>query len=149
MLADSLCFIWIDFILPEKLSWLWKYGCKNANFETSQSNPPPLSLLPPFHTHANTHTTSKTSQWRLRSKIDLRVAPNDDINAIIKKFENHPSIQKIKENGNWYHIFPFFGNLDVLKEIDVLDCSTSQEENDIHKNVNILKSVEIKRVFKF
>ena len=107
MLADSLCFIWIDFILPEKLSWLWKYGCKNANFETSQSKPPPLSLLPPFHTHANTHTTSKTSQWRLRSKIDLRVAPNDNINAIIKKFENHPSIQKIKENGNWYHIFPF------------------------------------------
>ena len=110
----------------------------------------PLSLSSPPSTHTQTHTPPpKRRSDVFRSKIDLRVAPNDDINAIIKKFENHPSIQKIKENGNWYHIFPFFGNLDVLKEIDVLDCSTSKEENDIHKNVNILKSVEIKRVFKF
>ena len=58
------------------------------------------------------------------------ISSNDEINAIIKKLENHPSIRKMKESSKSDHIFSFSFDekSDFLKEIDVLDCSKAHQE---------------------
>ena len=48
---------------------------------------------------------------------------NESVNDIIKKFQNHPSIIKIKENGQGYFSFSAVEVKDVDREIDSLDAS--------------------------
>ena len=99
---------------------------------------------------------------------------NESVNDIIRKFQNHPSIIKIKENDRWHFSFPAFEAEDVDTEIDSLDASKAIQQNDILVKIikanrdifyefimhnfnegiptarfpNILKSAEVKRVFK-
>ena len=58
------------------------------------------------------------------------ISSNDEINAIIRKLENHPSIWKMKEGSKSDHIFSFSFDekSDFLKESDVLDCSKAHQE---------------------
>ena len=64
----------LDFILLEKLSWLWKNRCKNINLETSQAK-----LLPKIV--AVTFSIPKLiNEWHLRTKAFI----------LVKEFKNKP-----------------------------------------------------------
>jgi len=64
---------------------------------------------------------------------------DEDIENVIGKFKNHPSILKIREHYNSSNSFSFtqVNVNDVKKEIDALDASKAHQENDIP--VKILK----------
>ena len=48
---------------------------------------------------------------------------NESVNYIITKFQNHPSIMKIKENHHGHFSFSAVVAEDVDREIDSLDAS--------------------------
>ena len=99
---------------------------------------------------------------------------NELVNDIIRKFQNHPSIIKIKENHHGHFSFSAVEVEDVDREIDSLDASKAIQQNDIPvkiikanrdifsqfimHNINegistarfpdILKNAEVKPVFK-
>ena len=99
---------------------------------------------------------------------------NELVNDIIRKFQNHPSIIKIKENHQGHFSFSAIDAEDVDGEIDSLDASKAIQQNDIPvkiikanrdifsqfimHNINegistarfpdILKNAEVKPVFK-
>ena len=56
---------------------------------------------------------------------------NESVNAIIIKFQNHPSIIKIKENHQGRFSFSAVEAEDVDREIDSLDVSKAIQQNDI------------------
>ena len=98
---------------------------------------------------------------------------NESVNDI-RKFQNHPSIIKIKENHRGHFSFSAVEVEDVDREIDSLDASKAIPQNDIPKKIikascdifsefiihsfnegvstarfpDILKSAEVKPVFK-
>ena len=63
---------------------------------------------------------------------------NGSANDIIRKFQNHPSIIKIKENHHRHFSFSAVGVEDVKREIDSLDASKTIQQNDIP--VKIIKA---------
>ena len=63
---------------------------------------------------------------------------NGSANDIIRKFQNHPSIIKIKENHQRHFSFSAVGVEDVKREIDSLDASKTIQQNDIP--VKIIKA---------
>ena len=63
---------------------------------------------------------------------------NDSVNDIIRKFQNHPSIIKIKENHQGHFSFSAVEVEDVDREIDSLDASKAIQQNDIP--VKIIKA---------
>ena len=99
---------------------------------------------------------------------------NESVNDIIRKFQNHSSIIKIKENHHGHLSFSAVEVEDVDREIDSLDASKAIQQNDIPvkiikanrdifsqfimHNINegistarfpdILKNAEVKPVFK-
>ena len=99
---------------------------------------------------------------------------NESVNDIIMKFQNHPSIIKIKENHQRHFSFSAVEVEDVDREIDSLDASQAIQQNDIPVKIikanrdifyefimhnfnegissarfpDILKSAEVKWVFK-
>ena len=56
---------------------------------------------------------------------------NEFVNDIIRKFQNHPSIIKIKENHQGHFSFSAVDAEDVDGEIDSLDASKAIQQNDI------------------
>ena len=56
---------------------------------------------------------------------------NESVNDIIMKFQNHPSIIKIKENHQRHFSFSADEVEDVDREIDSLDASQAIQQNDI------------------
>ena len=56
---------------------------------------------------------------------------NELVNDIIRKFQNHPSIIKIKENHHGHFSFSAVEVEDVDREIDSLDASKAIQQNDI------------------
>ena len=56
---------------------------------------------------------------------------NESVNDIIMKFQNHPSIIKIKENHQRHFSFSAVEVEDVDREIDSLDASQAIQQNDI------------------
>ena len=56
---------------------------------------------------------------------------NESVNDIIRKFQNHPSIIKIKENHHGHFSFSAVEVEDVDREIDSLDASKAIQQNDI------------------
>ena len=98
---------------------------------------------------------------------------NESVNDIIRKFQNHPSIIKIKENHQGHFSFSAVDAEDVDGEIDSLDASKAIQQNDIPvkktkanlfcsefimhnfnegistaRFLDILKNAEVKPVFK-
>ena len=99
---------------------------------------------------------------------------NESVNDIIRKFQNHPSIIKIKENYQGHFSFSAVEVEDVDREIDSLDASKAIQQNDIpvkiikanrdifsefimynfnegiftSRSPDILKSAEVKPIFK-
>ena len=99
---------------------------------------------------------------------------NESVNYIITKFQNHPSIIKIKENHHGHFSFSAVVVEDVDREIDSLDASKAIQQNDIPLKIikanrdifpefimhrynkgistakfpDILKSTEVKPIFK-
>ena len=63
---------------------------------------------------------------------------NESVNDIIRKFQNHPSIIKIKENHQGHFSFSAVEVEDVDREIDSLDASKAIQQNDIP--VKIIKA---------
>ena len=63
---------------------------------------------------------------------------NESVNDIIMKFQNHPSIIKIKENHQRHFSFSAVEVEDVDREIDSLDASQAIQQNDIP--VKIIKA---------
>ena len=63
---------------------------------------------------------------------------NESVNGIIRKFQNHPSIIKIKENHQGHFSFSTVEVEDVDKEIDSLDAYKAIQQNDIP--VKIIKA---------
>ena len=63
---------------------------------------------------------------------------NESVNDIIRKFQNHPSIIKIKENYQGHFSFSAVEVEDVDREIDSLDASKAIQQNDIP--VKIIKA---------
>ena len=55
--------------------------------------------------------------------MSKELVSNESVNDIIKKFQNHQSIIKIKENGQGYFSFSAVEVEDVDREIDSLDAS--------------------------
>ena len=56
---------------------------------------------------------------------------NESVNDIIRKFQSHPSIIKIKENRQGHFSFSAVEVEDVDREIDSLDVSKGIQQNDI------------------
>ena len=56
---------------------------------------------------------------------------NESVNDIIRKFQNHSSIIKIKENHHGHFSFSAVEVEDVDREIDSLDASKAIQQNDI------------------
>ena len=58
---------------------------------------------------------------------------HENIQSLVDKFKNHPSILKIKQYYSSDNKFSFFPVIivDVQKEIDDLDSSKAHQENDI------------------
>ena len=56
---------------------------------------------------------------------------NESVNDIIRKFQNHPSIIKIKENHQGHFSFSAVEVEDVDREIDALDASAAIQQNHI------------------
>ena len=56
---------------------------------------------------------------------------NESVNDIIRKFQNHPSIVKIKEIHHGHFSFSAVEVEDVDREIDSLDASKAIQQNDI------------------
>ena len=54
---------------------------------------------------------------------------NESVNDIIRKFKNHPSIIKIKENHLGHFSFTAVDAEDVDGEIDSLDASKAIQQN--------------------
>ena len=98
---------------------------------------------------------------------------NESVNDIIRKFQNHSSIIKIKENHHGHFSFSAVEVEDVDREIDSLDASKAIQQNDIPvkktkanlfcsefimhnfnegistaRFLDILKNAEVKPVFK-
>ena len=65
-------------------------------------------------------------------------ASNESVNDIIKKFQNYPSIIKIKENHQVHFSFSAIEVEDVDREIDSLDASKAIQQNVI--TVKIIKA---------
>ena len=63
---------------------------------------------------------------------------NKSVNDIIRKFQNDPSIIKIKENHHGHFSFSAVGVEDVEREIDSLDASKAIQQNDLP--VKIIKA---------
>ena len=60
----------------------------------------------------------------INSKLmSKELVSNKSVNDIIKKFQNHPSIIKIKENRQGHFSFSAVEVEDVDREIDSLDAS--------------------------
>ena len=55
--------------------------------------------------------------------MSKELVSNESVNDIIKKFQNHPSIIKIKENDQGYFSFSAVEVKDDDREIDSLDAS--------------------------
>ena len=55
--------------------------------------------------------------------MSKELVSNKSVNDIIKKFQNHPSIIKIKENRQGHFSFSAVEVEDVDREIDSLDAS--------------------------
>ena len=66
---------------------------------------------------------------------------NESVNDIIRKFQHHPSIIKIKENHQGHFSFSAVEVDDVHREIDSLDASKAIHQNDIP--VKIIKATMI------
>ena len=58
-------------------------------------------------------------------------ASNESVNDIIRKFQNHPSITKIKGNHQEHFNFSAVEEEDDDKEIDALDASKAIQQNEI------------------
>ena len=56
---------------------------------------------------------------------------NESVNDIISKFQNHPSVIKIKENHQGHFSFSGVEIEDVDMEIDSIDASKAIQQNDI------------------
>ena len=56
---------------------------------------------------------------------------NESVNHVIMKFQNHPSIIKIKEKHQQHFSFSAVEAEDVDREIDSLDASKAIQQNDL------------------
>ena len=84
----------------------------------------------------NEHFTNITKKLNLKPDQNFETPEDDDINRIIKKYQNHLSIKKINQQ-NFDSIFKFseVSENEILKELTNLSTKKSTISNDIPANI--------------